>query len=170
MNYCSIISRSSILVFTISESEPYPLRLFLSVSMSQIVAFLDTISPSSDYLLVLESIRRVTCTRPTQHSYSSSRSRSEFLNSCHTRAIPSSFGNIGALKFDILFPAKTFPSQLRRRYLRSRHFKNIQLIQNSSVRLICALRRRDHVTEHLNDIGWLGIQKTFFYTPVCITK
>lgn len=35
----------------------------------------------------------------------------------------------------------------------------VQLIQNSCVRLICNLRKRDHITQYLKEIGWLNMER-----------
>lgn len=50
---------------------------------------------------------------------------------------------------DTLYGPSLLKSDLRR----------LQLIQNSCVRLICGLKKRDHVTSSIKEIGWLNIRK-----------
>lgn len=60
--------------------------------------------------------------------------------------------------------------------LRKTDARRLQLIQNSCVRLICGLRKRDHVSSRLNEIGWLNVEKRRvlhcgkFYHKIITTK
>lgn len=50
------------------------------------------------------------------------------------------------------------------------NYRRLQRIQNSCARFICGLRRRDHISGAIHDIGWLKVfEQTFLhYCKLCI--
>jgi len=51
-----------------------------------------------------------------------------------------------------------------------RKLNRLQMIINSSVRLIFKLRKRTHITEYIKKLGWLNIQNRIIYKIIIIIK
>lgn len=52
--------------------------------------------------------------------------------------------------------------------LDSENIRRIQVIQNSCLRLIFGIRRRQHISSKLNDIGWLNMSRRRLLHSACL--